>query len=364
MEIWHKRAGLAGDFAFAAIRYWLGVHPQVRHEIRHWQRRARSIANPRLRQVALENIYAERTNLEGAAAFAAFAPRRLWPEVIRAQVAFQAAYDYADTLAEQASAHPFVNACQLHRSLLDAVQSCSGIGNYYAYHGDDDDGGYLGALVRAARTALVGLPAYKAISRSLRLAAVRIGGYQSRIDSHDRLAAWAKSETSVDSGMAWWETAAACGSSMLVFALMARAAAPTPGPSEIARIEQTYFPWIGALHTLLDSLVDRADDAAAGRRSLIDYYGSSSAAIERLSTLTAEARRRAAALPADHGHGLILAAMMSSYLSSTQPDPPPAGSARVVATIGGLARPMLAVFRLRGLTTRVKAKVTAIHLIR
>ncbi|HXD25766.1 MAG TPA: DUF2600 family protein [Propionibacteriaceae bacterium] len=364
MAKWHKRAGLARDFAFAAVRYWLSVHPEVRRETRHWQCRARSIANPRLRLVALENFHAERTNLEGAAAFATFAPRRLRPAVIRAQVTFQAAYDYADTLAEQSSAYPVINARQLHRSLIDAVRPCSGIGNYYGYHGDDDDGGYLGGLVRAVRTALTGLPAYREISRSLQLAAARIVEYQACIDSHDRLAVWVKAETSADSGMAWWETAAASGSSMLVFALMARAAAPIPTPSEIACIDQAYFPWIGALHTLLDSMVDRADDVAAGRLSLIDYYGSPSAAVERLSILTAEARRRATALPAEHGHVLILVAMMSSYLSSTQPATPHSGSAQVVATMGALARPTLAVFRLRRLATQVKAKVTAVHFTR
>ena len=37
-------------------------------------------------------------------------------------------------------------------------------------------------------------------------------------------------------------------------------------------IDRAYFPWIGALHTLLDSLVDRHEDRESGRPSLLSYY--------------------------------------------------------------------------------------------
>lgn len=355
MAIWQRRVRLAGDFISAAVRYWLGVYPYVHREIYHWRLRAQTMASPDLRLVALENLHAERTNLEGAAAFAAFSRRAFRPRVVHAQVAFQAAYDYADTLAEQPSAHPMATARQLHLSLLDAVQQRGDCNDYYAYRGDDDDGGYLVTLVDTVRTALAGLPAYQEVSRSIRLGAARIVDYQSRVGSPDRLSAWVKTETPAECGLAWWETAAACGSSMLVFVLMARAAGPMPGLEEIARIEHAYFPWIGALHTLLDSLVDHADDVASGRPSLLDHYGSPTASVERLSFLTTEARRRAEALPRSHGHALILAAMMSSYLSSPEPAIPHARLARVrlAEMMGGMARPALAVFRLRRLVTRV-----------
>ena len=48
-------------------------------------------------------------------------------------------------------------------------------------------------------------------------------------------------------------------------------------------MERAYFPWIGALHVLLDSLIDRAADTESGHHSLVDHYASIEEAAARLS---------------------------------------------------------------------------------
>ena len=114
------RLSLAGAFAGAALRYWLTVFPRVSSELRHWRRSAKRIADPGLRRLALESL-AKRGNMEGAAAFATFVPWRARGSVIRALVAFQAIYNYADLLAEQPSEDPVGNARDVHQALLMAL---------------------------------------------------------------------------------------------------------------------------------------------------------------------------------------------------------------------------------------------------
>ena len=40
---------------------------------------------------------------------------------------------------------------------------------------------------------------------------------------------------------------------------------------DVEAIEGAYFPWICALHSLLDRLVDVAEDERAGQRNLLSY---------------------------------------------------------------------------------------------
>ena len=114
-------AWLPAEFLSAAKRYWLRVFPTVRREAIRWRSRAEEIPDPVLRQAALANLRAERLNLDGAAAFAAFAPDAHRPAVVRAQVALQAAYDYVDALAEQPCRDPIRNGDQLHKVLGAAL---------------------------------------------------------------------------------------------------------------------------------------------------------------------------------------------------------------------------------------------------
>ena len=211
---------------------------------------------------ALENLRAERLNLDGAAAFAAFVPAVRRPAVVRAQVAFQAAYDYVDTLAEQHSPDPVRNGDRLHRALLAALDPALGRIDYYAHHAHRDDAGYLDTIVETCRVALHMLPSFASVAAPARRAAARIVSYQSLNlgecrGGHAALERWAQARKPPGSDLQWWEIAASAGSSLGVFVLIAAAAERAVRAEDAAAIEAAYFPWIGSLHTLLDSLVDR-----------------------------------------------------------------------------------------------------------
>src|ERR1700728_3214018 len=107
------------------------------------------------------------------------------------------------------------------------------------------------------------------------------------------------------SALQWWETWAACGSSLATLALIAAAADPAMDVARADAIEAIYWPWAGALHTLLDGLVDRAEDAATGQPNLLDHYRLPGEAAERLGLITAQAAGYAATACTEHR--LILA---------------------------------------------------------
>jgi tetraprenyl-beta-curcumene synthase len=344
------RAALARGFALPAARYWLAVYPQVRRELADWRDRARLIADPELRRLALKTQRAKRGNLEGAAAFATFAPVARRAAIVRASIAFQALYDFADTLTEQPPNPDPGRARRLHSDLLAALPS--GEGQCADRRGGRR--GYMASLVGACRGALAELPSFPAVYELVEVNTRRIVQYQTLIDRPAAFAAWAAGETPAGSGLRWWETGAACGSSTAIFALIAAAGTPGLRPEEATAIERAYFPWIGALHTLLDSLIDQPDDLAGEQHSLIEHYRSSTVAAGRMGHIATEATRLAHALPGSTGHGLILAGMTSQYASSPRAFLPHARAARaaVLDAMGDLAAPTLAVFAARRLLAK------------
>jgi tetraprenyl-beta-curcumene synthase len=345
-------------FSSSASRYWLTVFPDVNREVRAWRMRAAGIPDPELRRLALLTHRNERGNLEGAAAFAVLVPSEHRATVIRAAVAFQALYDFVDTLAEAPNHDPLANGHQLHLALLAALDPSIDCGDYYHYSTSPQgaDGAYLLSMIAACRAACAALPSYDVARLPALRAARRMVSYQAYIHARQQperdseLARWATSITPPGEDLRWWEVAAGAASSLGVFALMATAAQTSFGVEEMAVLEHAYFPWIGALHVLLDSLADRSADIASGHLSLVSHYEDTSAQAERLARLADRAVSAASAVPQATHHLAILSAMTSFYLSApgARKDSSAAlASERVLAEIGGLAAPAMTVLRAR-----------------
>jgi tetraprenyl-beta-curcumene synthase len=357
-----RKGGLwfARDFACAARRYWLSVFPRVAHEV-SWRRvLASRIPDPVLRRLALQALDRKRGNLEGAAAFAAFVPKANRAFVVRAVVGCQAICDYLDLLAEQPNRDPVANGYWLHEALQVATTPGSSHADYYMRNERGEDGGYLRALVEAVSEPLLKLPQLARIEPSMRRATERVIAYQAlnhgdTSGSYELFERWASAETLPTTGLRWWETGAGAGSTLTLYVLIATAADPHLQASNVEAIEETYFPWIGALHSLLDSLVDHDEDRAAGERGLIDCYPSPAHAATRMGGIAREALSRAVALPDSRRHVLILAAMASFYICELHRSTSP--HAQLVApsvpdAFGGLAAPAMAVLGTRRLLRR------------
>ena len=353
---------MASAFAGAASRYWLGIFPLVGRELRHWHERALHIPDPALRRLALITQDSERGNIEGAAAFAVLVPRAQRERVVRAVVAFQTTYDYIDTLAEQPCADPIANGRQLHLALLSALDPGCEHPDYYEYNRASRDNGYIRNLIDTCRSAFSALPSHASVAEPALRCARRMVAYQSLNhgspdDSRQALAGWAAGSTPAGSELYWWETAAGAASSLSVFALIAAAAQPALALGEAIATERAYFPWIGTLHVLLDSLIDRHDDLEAGQHCLIDHYSSSDEAATRLSAIAAHALHATELLPHSAQHATILAAMVSFYLSSPSTSAPgtmPVAQ-RVLETMGALVTPTMAVHKARRAAMRLLA---------
>jgi tetraprenyl-beta-curcumene synthase len=309
-------------FADTVLRYLLLILPPATRELAHWRARATEIPNPNLRVHALDAL-AKRGNIEGAALLATLAPAAQRRRTVRALVAYQTAYNYLDTLSELPTSGSEANGHQLHQALLTALVPGGAHPDYYAHNPDTGDGGFLSALLDSCRRALAGLPSFDAVAPTARTAARRTLMFQTLNLSesqggHAQLKRWASDATPPGTALQWWETAAAAGSSLAVHALIAAAAQPDLDPWDAREIDGAYFPWIGALHSLLDSLVDRNEDHDRGQRSLLGYYHSPTDAAIRLSGLAARARRAAERLPDPHANRVILTAMCSYYLSAPE----------------------------------------------
>lgn len=349
-----SRGNVAWTFAKAAQRYWRMVFPRLRRELRGWRRRAGGLPDDEVRAIALAVQESKRGNIEGATAFAAFAPARHCDAVVRAQVAFQAIYDCVDSLAEQPHPDPVRNGRQLHRALTEAVSGRPRSVDFYACRGATADTGYLKALVEACRIALAQLPSRCPLLAEMQTAAARIVSYQSLNlgESQGGLAGlmeWARAATLPASGLRWWETAASAGSSLGVFALLSIAADADVDEGDASTVGGAYFPWIGSLHSLLDSLVDAAEDAAEGQPNLVSHYRDVEEMTQRIGLIAAEAVSQAKRLPSASRHLTILAGMVSFYLSAEEArraDASPVGSA-VLHAVGSLTVPAMLVFRLR-----------------
>jgi tetraprenyl-beta-curcumene synthase len=345
----------AADFACSARRYWLAVFPRVAVEVCRRRTLALRIPDPALRALALEALDRKRGNLEGAAAFAAFVPRESRAFVVKALVACQTICDYLDLLSEQPNPDPVANGYRLHEALIVATARGEPHRDYYSHHPHGDDGGYLVSLVDAARASLSALPSISWVGEPMERAAERIAVYQSfnhgdACGSYEPFERWAVRFTPPSTGLRPWETAAGAGSTLAILALIASAADPLLCQSAARDIEDAYFPWIGSLHSLLDSLVDHEEDIAADGRALVGYYASPADAAARMRRIAGEALRRAIALPGGRRHALLVAAMASFYICELPGSVSPHAqlvAPSVLDAIGGLAAPTMAILAAR-----------------
>lgn len=310
---------LAGALTRALLTYWLAVFPRARREVRRWSETAAAIEDPVLRELALGKLRSEALVAEGAAAFAILAKRTHRADVVRAIVAYEILYDVVDAIGEAPAADPLAHNRAVNAALLDALAPDEPLRyRLSSVAASDDDGCYLTLLVRRCRDALRRLPAQALVLPALERFAERAAEAQSLnhaggSDGHRALAQWAAAQPV--SGFHWWEVAAAAGDPLGAFALLAAAGDPRTMRSDVTAIEHAYFPWIGALVWLMESLVDQRDDAGSGNHSYVGHYDSAQDGARRLSTIAGHAAIAAAGLPRGPSHAVLLAGVASLYLS-------------------------------------------------
>jgi tetraprenyl-beta-curcumene synthase len=311
------RSGAA--LVVANLRYWSTVAPHVRVQLARWEQAAQAIGDPKLRGLAFGKLRDEHFNAQVAATLATLAPRVHRAHVVEAIVGLQVMYDYLDALSEQMPAGEEPDGSRLFAPLIKAV------GVPGARTGDHlellqyDDGGYLETLSSTVALAMARLPAAVAVAQPARRAAARCA--QAQILNHDASRSgtaeakrWATLQAS-GTGLGWQEYLAGASASVLAIgALIAAAADPATTRADAEDLDALYLS-IGAL-SMLDSVVDRGEDIAAGHLGYLQYYDSPELMATRLATVAANAVLRARRAPNGPHHIVTLAGIVAYYASA------------------------------------------------
>lgn len=334
--------------------YWFQVFPRARSELRRWELRARAIPDPALRRLALAKLRDEGACAEGVAAFALVAVASERAAIVQLCVAFEVMYDLVDGLGELPAADPLASNRRLASLLTAALDLTSQPAGRDTLPGQVDDGGYLDELIGACRAVLARLPGFPVVAATLRRAAERAGEAQSLNHSGTLsgdmgpLTLWATA-LGAPLDLRWWEAASAAAAPLGIYALCALASHADAAAAEAAQVEAAYFPWIAALLGILESLVDRDEDAAAGTLSYAGHYASPQEAADATAELARRSTQEVLSLREAPGHVVILAGMVATNLSHHGARDLAAQQAGRAARAGvvGPVWPLLALLRLR-----------------
>lgn len=348
-------AGAAVALVRANVRYWPTVAPATGRELRRWEQRAAQIPDPVLRGLAISKLDAEHFNAQVATTLTTLAPRAARPSLIRALVALEVAYDYLDGLTERPADEPLEGRLACFAPFADALDpgpvGARGPGREESQAPDAEDGGYLRALLVTVRDEVAGLASWPALAPVAHGAAARTADAQARLHAagalgDEQLREWAQ-PIADSAGLGWRELLAGAAASVLAcHALIVAAAGPRVTAADAERLDAFYLR-LCALSTLLDSLVDREIDQQSGSGSLLRLYPDRAELTGSLTSLAREASALAGSLPDGPHHLMIMAGVVSYYLSA-----PAARTAYAEPVTAGLRRqlsplihPTLAVMR-------------------
>jgi tetraprenyl-beta-curcumene synthase len=322
------RLAARASFALASAnaRYWPTVAPVVGAELRRWREHAREIPDVGLRELALEKLRGEHFNAQVAATLATRTPWRRRRGTIRAIVALEVMYDYLDGLTERLAEQSLEAGSRLFGAFADALAPRTApYGDHYG-EGESSgnrgtcDGGYLRALCATVRGELWRLPSVEAIVERARETAASCGEGQLRMhatpwEGDGQLREWALRQAPA-TGLGWREFLAGAAASVLTLhALLVAGSQEGRTAEQAERIADTYL-CICALSTMLDSLVDREQDATAGELSYLRYFAGEE---ELGASLTSTARRGvelARQTPDEAHHVMILTGVVAYYTSA------------------------------------------------
>jgi tetraprenyl-beta-curcumene synthase len=355
------RAGLA--LALANLRYWTTIAPEVRSQLACWRARAMKIDDRELRTFALHTLHREGFAAEVAATLATLTPREHRTTAVRGIVALEVMYDYLDGLTEQPSPGPLANGRQLFKAFTDALDPAGQLeDDYFSFHPcGSDDGGYLKELAATVQASLACLPAAAALAPTMACAAARcveaeVLSHAATLTDTSQVERWARQRAN-GSGLGWREYLAGAASSVLtVHALIALAGDENATAEHAVPLDDVYLA-LGALSTMLDSVVDYEQDATDGTLTYIRHYDNSSMLAERLVDVARQAAARARDAPASAHHLMTIAGIAAYYTSAPSASDELAWpvTSRIRTELRPLITPTLAVMRAWRLAKRIRA---------
>lgn len=300
-------------------RVYRYILPEVRSQLGVWREVAGTIPDPELKTQAIASMTTKQFHCEGGAVYAA-ANLQQKNVLIPLIVAFQTISDYLDNLCDRSTSQDAQDFRQLHQAMLDAIDPSSAIKDYYLYHDEKDDGGYLSQLVKTCQSCICLLPSYGLVQSDVRelvslYCDLQVYKHISRDLREGELLEWWELHRSRYSQLCWNEFAAATGSTLAVFMLFLSAADKYLKPSAVKVIREAYFPHICGLHILLDYLIDQEEDRLGGDLNFCNYYEGMEITLERVKFIVEQARKDIGRLPHSAFHRMIIEGLLALYLS-------------------------------------------------
>jgi tetraprenyl-beta-curcumene synthase len=301
-----------------------GALPCVHRYLNGWKEKAGKIPDPELRGQALASIETKTFHCEGGAVLALLADDR-WKEAIRFIVAYQTISDYLDNLCDRSTSLDPEDFRALHASMGHALTPGAPLENYYRFRNEQDDGGYLSALVKTCQFALERHPAYGKIAPPLH----DLAGYYCDLQVHKhvrkeerlpRLQAWFENYRPGLPEMTWYEFAACTGSTLGIFCLVSHGFQKDFSEDLARRLKEAYFPWVQGLHILMDYFVDQEEDRLGGDLNFCSYYDDEKQMEDRFAHFFEQADRGIARLPFPEFHRMIIRGLLAVYLSDRKVD--------------------------------------------
>jgi tetraprenyl-beta-curcumene synthase len=301
------------------LRFLRRVVPHASLELQGIAALARSIPDARLRDEALASINAKAYHVAGGCILATFLPPEAARRYVEIVAPLESIYDYLDNLCDR---HPDVPAEAypvLHQAIADALDPHATTRDYYALGPTGDDNGYLVRLVLRTQRSLGRLDGGAAMLAAFSEAAALYAEMQTykHYPAPQRESAcieWFQRRRDARfAGLQWYEFACAAGSQFQVyaplFAYFAGQAQAVPATYD------AYFPSVAALHVLLDSFIDQAEDREHGELNFASLYSGPDHMLQRVAELAKEALRRFAELPEPAHHRFVLRVMALFYLT-------------------------------------------------
>ncbi|MBD1849261.1 tetraprenyl-beta-curcumene synthase family protein [Leptolyngbya sp. FACHB-711] len=295
------------------------VIPTVRSELKGWRRRAEEIPNPELRWQALASLAAKQFHCEGGSIYGLLAKRH-WQEAIRFIVAYQTISDYLDNLCDRSTSLDPADFSALHESIANALTPGAKGKNYYRFRDEQNDGGYLQALVKTCQDVLRQIPNYGTIAPAVH----ELASYYCNLQVHKhvrieervpRLQMWFSAYQKQLPELRWYEFSACAGSTLGIFCLVAYGLDQELSNELTNRVKNSYFPWVQGFHILLDYLIDQEEDRVNGDLNFCFYYRNHEDMLERFKHFMQNAAESVSQLPHTGFHQLINQALLGVYLS-------------------------------------------------
>ncbi len=322
----NKTSLLTGEIVF----FLATVIPKVFKELRHWNRKIEECPDSDLYFLAKNSLCLKRFHSQGGSYFTLNAHNHS-PELTRAIVALQTISDYLDNLCDRNNCFNEAAFRYLHLAMSDALSPGSARKeSYYLYYPLKDDGGYLAELVRVCKQQVAHFPSYDTVKYDILKLVSLYNDLQTY--KHMRpslrgslLKRWCRAKNDLPGctpNLYWWEYAAACGSTLAIFALLALSTQVEISVDMVKAITRAYFPWVCGLHILLDYLIDQEEDLLANDFNFIACYPSSVSIPHRLQFFFRESMKRVSILPRAYFHRTIVKGLLAIYLSDPKAQKP------------------------------------------